>query len=234
MSSTSKIFKPFQMVYKSRKHVLEMLEDRGYDVDDYKNYTENEIRTLLIQHNSSKFETKSEIGPLDIVLEKENIDTKKKEKIYVKYRLDEKFKKTENLLSQIIDIYDTHISKDDTLVILNLGRILTKPGTKDKTDEEFVKSFYLTKGYYIQLFGLENFLFNVSRHQFVPKHIILNKSEIIKMAKQFNINNLRNLPIIKRNEPQAKYIGLRPKQVCKIMKNNVTSGETIEFRLCAN
>ena len=54
------------------------------------------------------------------------------------------------------------------------------------------------------------------------------------MAKQFNINNLRNLPIIKRNEPQAKYIGLRPKQVCKIMKKNVTSGETIEFRLCAN
>jgi len=232
MSSTSQIFKPFRLIVKSRKNLLLMLKDRGYNVDDYLEFTETEITSMLKSHNAGKFETKSEIGPLDIVLEK-TVDGKK-EKIYVKYRLDDKFKTTENLKFQINEIYNNNLSKDDTLIILNIARIVSKPGVKDKTDDEFVKSYYLTKGYYIQIFGLENFIFNVSNHSSVPKHIALNKSQTIEMAKQYNITNLRNLPLIKRSEPQAKYIGLKPKQVCKILKKNKTSGETPEFRICTN
>lgn len=233
MSSTSQIFKPFKLIVKSRKNLLLMLQNRGYNVDKFLNFTENEITSMLKSHNNGKYETKSEIGPLDILLEKTN-ESAKKEKIYVKYRLDDKFKTTENLKFQINEIYANILDKNDTLIILNIARIVSKPGVKDKTDDEFVKSYYLTKGYYMQIFGLENFIFNVSNHSSVPKHIALNKNETIEMAKKYNITNLRNLPLIKRSEPQAKYIGLKPKQVCKILKKNKTSGETTEFRICTN
>ena len=87
--------------------------------------------------------------------------------------------------------------------------------------------------YFVQLFGLENFLFNVSRHQLVPKHRILSKQETHDLLSLYNCT-LKNLPTIKRDDPQAKYIGLKPKQVCEISMNNVTSGITKKYRYCVN
>ena len=37
--SSSQIFKLYQLVFKSRIHILEMLEDRGYDTTDLKTLT---------------------------------------------------------------------------------------------------------------------------------------------------------------------------------------------------
>ena len=81
--------------------------------------------------------------------------------------------------------------------------------------------------------SLENFLFNVSRHQLVPKHRILSKTETQNLLNLYNCN-IKNLPTIKRDDAQAKYIGLKPKQVCEIIVNNVTSGITKKYRLCVN
>lgn len=231
MTSTQ-IFKLYQYVFNSRKHLLEMLEDRGYNIDHLKDYTSNEIKTMLIEHDNGKFRTLADVGPLDIVLEKNSSNSpNEKEKIYVKYRLDDKFKGTTSLNAQINEIYEKILTVKDTLIILNISRVLMKIGVKDKSDEE--QHLFITKNYFVQLFGLENFLFNVSRHQFVPKHRILSKQETADFLVKFNIN-LKNIPTIKRDDPQAKYIGLRPRQICEITADNVTSGTTKRYRVCAN
>ena len=221
------------MVYNSRVHLLEMLEDRGYNVDQYKNYTKPEIILMLREHSRNKMETKSEVGPLDILVSKNSPHSEKVEKIYIKYRMDDKFKKTDSLIKQINEIYDTNLlSKTDTIIILNIARVILKPGMKDKPDEEFSRQMFVTKGYYVQLFGLENFMFNVSRHDLVPKHTVMTKSEVDEMMAKYSITNKHNLPTIKAEDPQAKYIGLRPYQVCKIEVSNLTSGSTIKYRYC--
>jgi DNA-directed RNA polymerase subunit H (RpoH/RPB5) len=232
MSSTQ-IFKLYQYIYNSRKHLLEMLEDRGYNVDHLKEYTEDEIKIMLNEHYNGKFNLLPDIGPLDIILEKTKLinDNYEKEKIYIKYRLDDKFKGTSSLNSQINEIYENILNIKDTLIILNISRVLMKIGVKDKNDEE--QHLFITKNYFVQLFGLENFLFNVSRHQFVPKHRILSKQETIDFLAKFNIT-LKNIPTIKRDDPQAKYIGLRPKQICEITAENITSGTTKRYRVCTN
>jgi DNA-directed RNA polymerase subunit H (RpoH/RPB5) len=230
-STSSQIFKLYQYVFNSRGNLLDMLEDRGYDVSQYRNYTEDEIKVMYNNHMIGKFEMKSEIGPLDIYLEKKS--GSETEKIYVKYRLEMKFKRTSNLQNQINEIYETLLGGKDTLIIMNIGRVLLKAGTKDKPDEEFMNYFYVTKGYFVQLFGLENFLFNVSRHSFVPKHRILSKQETQDVLAKYNCT-IKNLPTIKRDDPQAKYIGLRPRQVCEITVVNITSGTTVRYRLCVH
>ena len=226
----SDIFKLFNLVYDSRKHLLEMIEDRGYNISHLIDYTNEDIKTMLIEHQTGKFMSLSDIGPLDIFLEK-NTGTTNVEKIYVKYRLDQKFKKTTNLIANINDIYEKNLSTKDTLIILNICRVLIKPGVKDKTDEEFSNTMFITKNYFVQLFGLENFLLNVSKHQFVPKHRILSKNETQELILKYNCN-VKNIPTIKRDDAQAKYIGLRPKQICEIIANNVSSGTTIRYKLC--
>ena len=245
-SSQLQAFKLYQDVYNSRKHLLEMLEDRGYNVDHLKNYTYNEITTMITEHYNGKFNIIADIGPLDIFLEKQvslkskkndDTDTKDKqvnttvEKIYVKYRLDPKFKGTAIVKQQITEIYDKYITPKDTLIMINVNRLLMKVGAKEKTDEDFVNNLYTTKNYFVQLFGLENFLINVSHHQFVPKHRILSLQESQELLKQNNCT-VKNLPTIKRDDPQAKYIGLRLKQMCEITRENVTSGITTTYRIC--
>ena len=224
--SSSQIFKLFQLVFDSRRYLLEMLEDRGFEVDHLKNYTIDEIKTMLDEQNSNKFGAAPEIGPLDILLEKSN-----GEKVYVKYRLEDRFKSTTSLTSQINEIFETVLTTKDTLIILNIGRVVIRIGVKDKVDEEYVNHLYITKNYFVQLYGLENFLFNISRHQLVPKHRILSKNEVTELTANYNCN-IKNLPTIKRYDPQAKYIGLRPKQVCEILVNNITSGITVKYRMC--
>ena len=231
--TSSQIFKLYLDVYNSRKHLLEMLEDRGYNVDHLKGYTTDEIKTMLDEQNNGKFGTLPDIGPLDIMLEKTNTisGNAEKEKIYVKYRLEGKFKGNTSLNLQINEIYEKFISTKDTLIILNMSRVLMKIGVKDKGDED--QHLFITKNFFVQLFGLENFLINVSHHQFVPKHRILSKQETIDLLDKYKIT-LKNLKIIKRDDPQAKYIGLRPKQVCEITSENITSGTTVHYRVCAN
>jgi DNA-directed RNA polymerase subunit H (RpoH/RPB5) len=212
--------------------MLEMLDDRGFDISSLKNYTEDEIKVMLDGQNVGKFGTLSERGPLDIILEK-HTGTAQAEKIYVKYKLDDRFKSTTSLSNQINEIFETILTTKDTLIILNISRVLIKVGVKDKVDEEYVNHLYLTKNYFVQLFGLENFLFNVSRHSQVPHHRILSKQETTALTEEYNCT-VKNLPTIKRDDPQAKYIGLKPKQVCEILFNNVTSGITKKYRYCIN
>ena len=230
--SSSQVYRLFQLVYNSRKHILEMLEDRGYNVDELRNYTEDEMKIMLNQHELNKFGTLSEVGPLDILLEK-NPGTANAEKIYIKYRLEDRFKCTTSLNTQINEIFENTLTTKDTLIIININRVLIKIGVKDKVDEEYVNHLYITKNYFVQLFGLENFLFNVSKHNLVPKHKILSINETSDLLKKYNCS-IKNLPTIKRDDPQAKYIGLRPKQVCEITVNNITSGITKKYRLCIN
>ena len=228
-SSQLQAFKLYQDIYNSRKHLLEMLEDRGYNIDHLKNYTSDEIKTMIIEHFNGKFNLIAEIGPLDIFLEKKVNSTV--EKIYVKYRLDSKFKGTANVKQQITDIYENFITIKDTLIMININRLLMKVGAKEKTDEDFVNDLYTTKNYFIQIFGLENFLINVNRHQFVPKHRILSQQEAQDLLKKYNCTG-KNLLTIKRDDPQAKYIGLRLKHICEITRENVTSGITVLYRIC--
>ena len=232
----SEIIKSYTQVLNSRKHLLEMLEDRGYNVDHLKNFTEDEIKEMMLNQITGKFIALSDIGPLDIFLEKP-IDNKSKtettEKIYVKYRMDSKFKGTASLTTQILEIYEKHLSTKDTLIVLNLGHITMKIGVKDKVDEEYVNDLFIKKNYFVQVFGLENFKFNVSKHQFVPKHIILSKQEAQEVIKKYDCV-YSNIPTIKRDDVQAKYLGLRPKQICKIIVENVSSGVTEKYRYCVH
>ena len=66
----SEIIKSYTQVLNSRKNLLEMLEDRGYNVDHLKNFTEDEIKEMMLNQITGKFIALSDIGPLDIFLEK--------------------------------------------------------------------------------------------------------------------------------------------------------------------
>ena len=223
MTSTSLYLN--NLIYNSRNNIISMLKTRGFNTKEYENYTQDELILLLEKHQQGKFQNALELSPLDIKLTDNNDRT-----IIIKYRLDEKFKKTEILLKHINDIFETYkLNKDtDCVIIMNINRILIKPGTKDDPVQGFVNLCYLKK-MFVQIYGLENFMFNITKHQFVPKHTILNNDESINVLLKYNVK-IQNLPKINREDPIVKFIGGRPNQIIKIDNFNPTTGLSINYR----
>ena len=218
----SSAYKISNYLYESRKVIIEMLQDRGYDVSNYNNFTKSDISNMLNDFNKNK--ESHELGTLDILVKNKN-----KNKIYVKYNLD-KFKQSKGINKLITDIFENILSPLDTLIFINSDRILLKP-PKDNKVEEYINQLYKKK-HFVQFFGIENLLFNVSKHEIVGKHTLLNQEEIEKMIKQYNINSINQLPIIRREDPMAKYIGMRPNSICKIEYPSKSSINYIKYRRC--
>ena len=119
--------KPSQILdylYDSRKIIIDMLNYRGFNIDNYSSYTKDELNTLFEKTNS-KISVSDVVGPLDILVEKKN-ENNETEQLFIKYRLD-KFKKTKSQEQQILDIYTNIIKKEKTSVIIYLEDIKFKP-----------------------------------------------------------------------------------------------------------
>lgn len=216
-----------ELIVKSRKHLLEMLQDRGFNTKKVNSISDEELIKLFDKHKMEKMDASSSLGPLDIILK-----TQEGLKVVVKYRLDEKFKKSDKLYEQINEIFKKNKLNPETdcLIMMNIKRIYLKPGEKDNTVQTFVNKCLAEKKF-VQFFGLENFMFNISKHIFVPKHIILKSNEVREMLTFYN-TKLEHIPVIKREDQMAKYIGLRPGQVVKINSYNASTGISETYRRC--
>ncbi len=226
--------KPAQVldyIYKSRNVIITMLQERGFNVDDYSSYSKDDLNTLFVQGNS-KIYISGETGPLDILVKKKN-EGGNEETLFVKYRLD-KFKKTKSLEQQILDIYDSTLKKEDTLIIIHLDNIYFKPTKKESNVELFTDDLYSNYGYFIQLYGIKNLLFDIRKHFTVPEHKLITKKEQAELFIKYNIKKDRNFPTIRREDPQAKFIGLKPGEICHILKPSLTNIYVNYYRLCVN
>ena len=197
-------------IYKSRKTLLEQLDSHGYKIDDYENFTMNEIDSML--SNSQ----------LDMLLSNEQGN-----KVYVKYYLDSKQIKP-NTLDQIIeDLFDIEniLTKNDTLVII--------------TDEEpndtiinKIKYLFDKDGIFVVIHNIKRLQFNILKHQLVPECKVLSSQELDSLKDKYNIKDLSQLPEISRFDPQSLAMCIRPGQVCHLLRNSVTSVEASYYRVC--
>ena len=174
------------LLFETRSEVLDMLVSRGYNIDNYKNFTQDQIN-IQFEQQTNKYLITSEVGPLDILVEND-----KKEKIFVKYRLDNKFKKSKSLDQQIDGIYSDILKETDTLVIILVSRVLSN--NKDSNIYQYSQTIFNKKNYFVQFFGLENFLFNPTKHAIVPQHIIISDEEEKELLERYNIDDKKFLP----------------------------------------
>ena len=221
MSST--LLKVVDTLYRSRSILLEMLEQRGFNTEEYQHFTKDDISTMM---NQNKNQDSIHPGSLDILLEKSD-----KSKIYVKYKL-EKFKQVNKLDKQLTEIYSDVLDKSkDTLILIYIDRVEFKASKENKV-ELYVNEKWSSNKYFIQIFGLENFLFNPTKHIIIPEHRIMDKSEVKIMMEKNNINDISKLPTIRREDPVAKFIGMKPGDICEITILSPHSGSYKKYRLC--
>jgi hypothetical protein len=204
------------LIYKSRKNILDLMEKQGYNINDYSNFSITEVNSMK-QNNQ-----------LDMLLEKTNEDpiTKRKNKIYICYYLT-KMIRPANIQEMIDDLFNLEeiLTKNDTLFII----------IKDDMNETIIselKQIWEKDGIFIVIENIKRLQFNILNHSLVPEHTIITDKEIEDIMKKYNILNKSDLPDISRFDPVARVIGLRPGNVCKIVRPSKTAITTDYYRIC--
>jgi DNA-directed RNA polymerase subunit H (RpoH/RPB5) len=198
-------------IYKSRNTIIEHMENLNYEVADYAEFSINEIDTMNANDQ------------LDMLIKR---DTDGRT-VYIKYLLNIKQLRKENLDQLIEDLYEIEnvLEKKDTLIII----VNDEP---NETITNRIKYLYDRNGIFIVIHCIKRLQFNLLNHTLVPPATILSTEEIDKLFIKYNLKSLDNLPEISRFDPQALALCLRPKEVIKIIRKSDTALEYIYYRVC--
>jgi len=199
-------------IFNSRKIILELMEKQGYLINDYANFSVNEVNSMKLNNQ------------LDMLLETKDENDKKK--IYIRYYLASRPapKNIQEMIDDLFVLTET-LQKKDTLFII----------IKDEPNETLIneiKHIWEADGIFIVIESIKRLQFNILNHTLVPPHRVLKDSDVDEIMKRYNVTNKVQFPDISRFDPVARVIGLRPGQVCEIIRASKTSITSKYYRIC--
>jgi len=207
-------------VYTSRKTLLEILQSQGYETDEYKGFSYQQVDKMLANEQ------------LDMILSKdtntstENKEPQKQNKIYISYYVKKSIIGVQNIQEMIDELFilTETLTKNDTLFVI------IKDEVNDTMRSE-LKHIWETEGIFIIITSINRLQFNILEHVMVPPHRILSDSEKAQVSLKYNISD-EKYPEISRFDPVATAIGIRPGQVCEILRSSKTAVVTKYYRIC--
>ena len=209
-------------IYKSRKVVLELMKKQGYNTDDYDNFSINEVNTMNLNSQLDMLLEKD----ADVEQEQGQGGTQKKRKIYIRYYLTKALQKKtiEEIMDDLFQM-DEVLTKDDTLMIIVKEDM-------NETLHNLMKHIWVQDGIFIIIQSIRRLQFNLLEHSLVPPHRVLSNKEVADLRIKYNLKDDTQFPDISRFDPVAQIIGIRPGQVCEIIRPSKTAITGIYYRIC--
>ena len=197
-------------IYKSRNNILDILDNRNFDISNYEGSSINEVHTM--------FQAKQ----LDMLL-----TNNEGKKVYIKYHLAKTLRQN-NIQDYIDDLFNLEeiLTKKDDLVII----------IKDEPNDsinKILKNIWEQDNIFITIFNIKRLQFNILNHELVPQHIVLSKENEEKVKARYNISDNSQVPGISRFSPVAQAIGLRPGEMCEITRPSRTAITSEFYRICS-
>jgi len=204
-------------IYNSRLTLLKQLNRQGYNTEEYQDFSVNEINTMKTNNQ------------LDMMIEKRTkiSDTEEEiKKIYVKYYL-AKSLRPNNLEEMVDDLFNIEeiLTKSDTL------HVVVKDEVNDTLQAQ-LRHIWERDGIFIIIHPLKRLQYNVLEHILVPTHRVLTNAEKIEIMRKYNIMKDEEFPDLQRFDPVAKAIGIRPGEVCEILRPSKTAVTAPYYRIC--
>lgn len=204
-------------IFKSRKHIVNFLKRQGFNVADYESFSIHEVNAMY------------QAKQMDMLLKKEDGS----KKTYVKYHTGkgiqiEKAIRPVSIYEYIEDLFTLEeilIKSDDLIIIIN-----EEP---NETVEKTLRHIWEQDGIFVNVINIKRLQYNILDHVLVPQHIVLNAEEALEVRRKYNIMDDKQMPDISRFSPVAQLIGIRPGDICKIVRPSKTAIQADFYRICS-
>lgn len=201
-------------VFKSRQVVLDLMKRQGYNTIEYDNFSVNEVNAMYQNEQ------------LDMLLEREGENESDTRKIYIRYYIN-KTLSAQNIQDMMDDLFHLEqvLTKKDTLMIITKNEM-------NETMMNTLKQIWAQDSIMVIIQSMKRLQFNILEHTLVPPHKVLNTEELDVVKKRYNIIENRDFPEISRFDPVAQVIGIRPNEVCEIIRPSKTAINGLYYRVC--
>ena len=178
----------YSNLMKSRGTIIEMLNDRGYKLTNYS--IEITLDEIKVSYAENKINLSTQDGKINTIFWDEPLNISK------------------------INNHVTKLKKDNlNLVLLILGR--------NNVDDEItisqnrnLDSIFGKIDY--DIFYIDELVFNVTKHHYVPSHVLLNEKEAEIIYDSYG----KNLPLIDKSDIIVRYYGGKIGNIFKIIRPN--------------
>jgi DNA-directed RNA polymerase subunit H len=203
-------------IYRSRMTLLDILENRGYDVEKYRKFSPAEATVVTA------------LPSLNFKVFKKDDETKVCEVRYA------------NITRQKLDTFFDDIEDDvaeNTEVVVMMPNPLTEAHHISALKQYMKMSDSAEKkrrNLRVAFFSIEMLVVNPMKHILVPKHEIVPQDEHKALLQRLLATSKSKLPEIKFHvDPIARCIGAVPGDIVKITRPSSSAGEAIIYRVCA-
>lgn len=210
----------FDLIARTRPTILEILDNRGYNTESYKNTSPEDLIKLATTSTSL----------LRICAERKEGGPAPMNRCCVLYWVEGVTRlRIENEIMKLYDEEspDHYDPTHDELII-----ILSEP-FNDVFHIQAAK-VWSVRSARISFFHIKHLVSNPSRHQYVPVHRKLTEEEIATVLEKYYIRGKNEFPrILYHVDMQARVLGLVPGDIVEIRRPSPTSGEYIAYRVCS-
>ena len=194
-----------KIYFRVRKTTMEMLEDRGYEVSEEDKNMNYEDFTNRLEENAIQLIATHRMNPVKMV--------------YVAFILDAKSFSKKDLVALKALMDEKYPTNEVTVIIV-----------QDKQTPQIAKELLNDEYKLYEIFSRKNLMFNITHHEIVPRHILLNQEEVDMILKQYQTTRAQ-LPKLLTTDPVAKYYGMKAGDVCKIIRQSPMTGESYYYRI---
>jgi DNA-directed RNA polymerase subunit H (RpoH/RPB5) len=204
-------------VYRSRLTLLDILEERGYNVEKFRKFSPAEATAAATAFPSLSFKVSKKDDDTKVCdVRYANISRQKLDTFFNDIE-DTDTENTEVIVMMIQPVADAHH-------VIALKQYMKLKESGDKERRKLRVSF----------FNIETIVINPMRHVLVPKHQIVPPVAHQELMNSLYITSKTKLPEIKFHvDPIARCIGAVPGDIIKITRPSGSAGESIIYRLCA-
>ena len=204
-------------LFKSRQVILDMLKVQGYDISDYEGVSLSEVSTMR------------ETDQMDMLLTKKD----NPKKCYVKYHFSKTTGKDLGLvkIDHIESYKEDLMSSDKNFNNSDDLMVISKDEPNDTLMKE-LKKLWEQERVFVVVFSIKRLQYNILEHNLVPQHTIMTQSEVVEFKDKYKITDDKQIPDIGRFSPVALAIGMRPGDICKIIRSSRIAIETPFYRVC--
>lgn len=216
-------------LWRIRRTVLQMLEDRGYMVmPDEKNADITEFEQKFSNAPTNVGQSSQARGYATITRDKLTIVTSMaddpSEMIFVFFPSDK------SIGMKQIKEYHTKMKENNVKRAILVLRPADANSQKELSSQakRAIEALQAI-GYILETFKENELLVNITEHVLVPKHVPLNSSQKDDLLQRYKLKETQ-LPRIKISDPIARYYGLQRGQIVKIIRASETAGRYVTYR----